>query len=276
MIEFNSKQKLIIKEYQVLLIFGYSKIGKIQLDLNKTRMRKKVLYFLMGAMQSFSESILKLSSSIPVYERASESLLRSQFELLLNIRYIYSSRSEVNARYFFSDMLMESIKFANKHKQLWLEHPDWNLKFGNIQKPSDWDNFVQRNLKIIQKYRSKYKDCQIKQMPKLYERVQKIDNYLMRIGKLNEKTSAKKQYIYYYHYFSQSTHLNMSGLQTFLQGKGGVNIFNIDSKPEDIEKPLSVSYCAYFDSLVFFTKVFNIYNKIEFSRFKHFIKKEIM
>lgn len=46
--EFNEQQKKLIKEYRELIAFGYQKISKIALNFNKVRVRKRVLYFMMG------------------------------------------------------------------------------------------------------------------------------------------------------------------------------------------------------------------------------------
>jgi len=276
--EFNEQQKELIREYRELIAFGYKKISKIQLDFKKVRVRKRVLYFMMGAMQSYSESILKLMGSEPAYEKPGESLLRSQLEIWLNIRFIYSSRSEDKARLFLSDLIMESTTFAKKHKELWNKYPRWDMEFGTIKKPDDWDKFISKNLTILEKYQRKYRDKQVKKLPNLYDRTLAIDKYLKKLGTFSEKNSAEKYYILFYQYFSQATHQNMSGLQRFIRGTGNIfkePFFDIDSKPEDAERVLIVSYQAYFTTLHFFLQVFNTYNSSEYERFKQYSKKII-
>lgn len=273
--EFNEQQKKLIREYRELIALGYEKISKIQLDFKKVRVRKRVLYFMMGAMQSYSESILKLMGSEPAYEKPGESLLRSQLEIWLNIRFIYSSRSEGKARLFLSDLVMESITFAKKHKALWEKYPKWNLEFGTIKKPDDWDKFISDNTDLLKKYHKEYKDKHVTKLPNLYDRTLAIDKHLKKLGTLSEKTSAEKYYTLYYQYFSQSTHANMSGLLRYMRGTAASPepFFDIDSKPEDAERVLIISYQAYFDILHFFLQVFGVYDSFEYKRFKQYSKK---
>ncbi|OGK30108.1 hypothetical protein A3I56_00400 [Candidatus Roizmanbacteria bacterium RIFCSPLOWO2_02_FULL_43_10] len=274
--EFNEQQKELIKEYRELIAFGYKKISQIDLNFNKVRVRKRVLYFMMGAMQSYSESILKLMGSEPAYEKSGESLLRSQFEISLNMRFIYSSRSEDKARLFLSDLVMQSTTFAKKHKELWKKYPKWDLEFGTIKKSDDWDKFISDNLNLLKRHQNKHKDKKVILMPNLYDRTLAIDKYLKKLGKLSEKNSAEKFYIIYYSYFSQSTHQNISGLLRFMRGRGDIfkdPFFDIDSKPEDAERVLLISYQLYFATLHFFLQVFNVYDSKEYEHFKQYSRK---
>lgn len=273
--EFNDKQKELIKEYRELITYGYSKMSAVPLDFKKVRVRKRVLYFMMGATQSFAESILKLMSSEPVYEKPGESLLRSQLEIWLNIRFIYSSRSEDKARLFFSDLVMASITYAKRHKALWEKYPSWNLEFGTIKKPEDWDDFISDNADLLKKHCKEYKDKHVAKLPDLYARTLAIDKHLKKLGTLSENTSAEKYYTLYYPYFSQSTHANMSGLIRYMRGTVAVPepFIDIDSKPEDAERILVISYQAYFDVLHFFLQVFGAYDSAEYKRFKQYSKK---
>ncbi len=274
--EFNEQQKELIKEHRDLISYGYQKISKIPLDLKKVRVRKEVLFYMMGAMQSYSESIIKLMGSDPVYEKPGESLLRSQLEIWLNIRFIYSSRSEDKARLFLSDLIMESNTYAKKHKKLWNKYSKWNMEFGTIKKPNHWNNFISQNLALLKKYQKKYKDKQVTKLPNLYDRTFAIDKYLKKLGKFSEKNSAEKYYTLYYSYFSQATHSNMSGLQRFIRSTGDTfkePFFDIDSKPEDAERILIISYHVYFATLHFFLQVFNVYDKAEYKHFKEYSTK---
>lgn len=273
--QFNENQIKLIKEYRKLLIYGYKKISNVELDLKKVRVRKKILYFLMGAMQSYSESLFKLMSSKPAYEKPGESLLRSQIEILLNIRFIYSSRSENKARLFLSDLIIDSISFAKKHKDLWHKYPEWNMSFASINQIKEWDEFISKNLKELEDYQKKYKDKRVKQLPNLYDKTLAIDKYLKKIGNFSEDNSAEKFYVLYYKYLSQSSHLNMSGLQRFIRSKDNLSqepFFDIDSKPEDVEKVIAVSYQIYFLTLKLFLQIFKNYSKLEYEQFKKYSK----
>lgn len=272
--EFDEKQKELITEYRQLITYGYREMSSVHLDFKKVRVRKRVLYFMMGAMQSYSESILKLLGTEPVYEKPGESLLRSQLEIWMNMRFIYSSRSEDKARLFLSDLVMESIAYAKKHKALWEKYPAWDMVFGTITKSTDWDRFISDNTDLLKKYRKEYKDKHVTKLPNLYDRTLAIDKHLKMIGTFSEKNSAEKYYTLFYPYFSQSTHANMSGLQRYIRGTAASPepFLDVDSKPEDAERILSVSYQGYFSVLHFFLQVFNVYNPSEYEHFKQYSK----
>jgi hypothetical protein len=272
--EFNDHQKQLIGEYRDLITFGYQKLSSVQLDMTKVRVRKKVLYFMMGAMQSFSESMLKLLGTEPVYEKPGESLLRSQLEIWLNMRFIYSSRSEDKARLFLSDLIMDSTSYAKRHKALWERYPTWDMEFGRIKKASDWDKFISDNQKLLKENRAKYKDKNVSKLPNLYDRTIAIDKHLKKIGKLTDKRSAEKFYTIFYPYFSDSTHATMSGLMRYMRGPASAKepFLDIDSKPEDAERLLAVSYQGYCAFLRVFLQIFNVYNPSEFDRFKKYSK----
>lgn len=210
--------------------------------------------------------------SEPVYEKPGESLLRSHLEIWLNIRFIYSSRSEDKARLFLSDLIIESTTYAKKHKALWNKYPKWDMEFGTMKKPDDWDKFISKNLAILKKYQKKYKDKPVTKLPNLFDRTLAIDKHLKKLGTLSENTSAEKYYTLYYPYFSQSTHANMSGLIRYMRGTAAAPepFVDIDSKPEDAERILIISYQAYFDILRFFLNVFGTYNGAEYKRFKQY------
>ena len=274
-VEFNEDQKELLKIYRELLTYGYEKISKVPLNLSKSRVRKKILYFMMGAMQSYSESILKLMGSLPVYEKPGESLLRSQLELWLNMRFIYSSRTEDKARLFLSDLIIDSNTYAKRHKSLWNKYPKWNLVFGKIKNAAEWDKFISDNNKILEKNQNKHHDKKVNKLPNLYDKTLVIDKYLKKIGKLSEKTSAEKFYILFYPYFSQAVHLSMPGLQRFIKNNNledKKTSFQIDSKPEEAERVLIISFIAYFATLHLFLQVFNMYDKNEYDKFKKFSK----
>ena len=99
---------------------------------------------MMCAHQSYAESTLKLMWPIPAYDKAAEIIHRSLVENYININYIYSSKKQVNALIFLAYSFQDRIKFANKYKALIIKYPNWRLKFGPNEKPSDWQSFIQK------------------------------------------------------------------------------------------------------------------------------------
>ena len=67
----------------------------------------------------------------------------------------------------------------------------------------------------------------------------------------------------------------MSGLMRYMRGTAAAPepFVDIDSKPEDAERVLSISYQAYFDVLHFFLNVFGVYDGAQYKQFRQYSKK---
>lgn len=268
----SKKQELLIKQFKDLLIYGYSKMQVIDLNWKKTRLKKKILYLIMGAAQSYSESILKLvtpfSHSSSVFDKAAEVLIRSLAETLININYIYSVRSEKRARIFVAHSTKDKLDFAVKYKKFMNKYPSWKLAFADKKTTSDWDNFISKKKKELKQVEKKY--GQITNMPKIRNCAELADKYLNKTGKLNKKNSLESFYVNYYKFFSQMAHLTFPGLERFLNIE--IMSIEIDGKPEDMERIILIAYQIYFVLLVFFMKKFDFYSISEFEKFKKISK----
>lgn len=276
MTSYTAKQTELIENFKDILHYGYRKMEGVEIQLMKTRYKKKILAFMMTGTQSYSESILKLVGTTPIYDKAAEVLLRSIMEISINISFVYSNRTNKNALLFIVDILLGANNFAKKHHRFWDTHPTWKLEFGKIKKPCDWDEFILKNKYDVLKLAKK---CKIKipnKIPNLFDRTVLIDIDQKLKNKLSEKNSAEKYYLYFYNFFSEVSHLSMSGLNRFLnynQTSNRPESFMIDAKPEDSERILQVAYQFYLPILKFFLKEFKRYDKAEFSKYIKYSKK---
>lgn len=269
------KQQLLLDQYKNLLVFGYSKMQTINLDFFNTRLKKKILYLMMAAVQSYSEGILKLvtpfSDHSSIFDKASEVLIRSLSETLINVSYIYSVRGEERARRFVAYSTSDKLDFASKYRGFMEKYPSWNFKFGDKEIASDWGDFILEKESELKAIRKKYKHTT--NMPGVRGRAEAADNYLRRRGKLNEKTSLEGFYVRYYKFFSQMAHLTLPGLERFFD-QGGMKV-DVDGKPVDMERIVLIAYQLYFVMLVFFLKKFDAYDASEIEEYKKISKSLI-
>ena len=272
--ELSIKQKNLLIKFHEILVYGDSKLRATELNYKKLRTKKQVLYFMMGAVQSYAESILKLVQPPTIYNKAAEVLLRSIIETLINLNYVYASRTQHNALLFMIYSTKDQIAFAKRYKKFMQQHPSWNLEFGYIKKPEDWDEFLknkQKEIKLGEKY---FKKSLSDKLPGIRERAEISDKYLKSKGKLTEKKSLEKYYVLYYQYFSQVAHLTMPGLERFTSYDENNHLrFDLDGKPDDIDRVVSVTYIIYFAILRFFLKEYKVFNKAEFEQFSKKIDK---
>lgn len=269
-------QKEIISALRGLLIYGGDKLSSTSMDFKKVRSKKQVLFLMMGAAQSYSEAILKLLASPPMYDKASEVLFRALMETAINLGYIYSDRSQLRALTFMIYSSEDKIDFANKHKKLMQKYPTWDLVFGTIAKPEDWDNFIDQENKKIDKVEKYFKKQLRGKFPPLTVRAERADAYLKQKGKLTEKTSLESQYVHYYKHFSQVSHLTMPGLEQFFRtNSSGGRSYAVDDDGEGIERIGTVVFAFYLDFLRFFLKEYKIYDKDEFKSYARKIKSMV-
>lgn len=78
------------ENFQKILEFGDKKIRSIDLQLNKTRIKKQVLFFIMCATQSYTEILFKVIKPPNIYYLAAESLFRTILEQYINIKFNYA------------------------------------------------------------------------------------------------------------------------------------------------------------------------------------------
>jgi len=231
--DFTEKQQKILNKYKETLVFGYAIMSKVQLRMDRMRLKKQLLYLHMGAIHSFSEAILRLIGSRPIYDKAAEVLMRSLIELYINLSFILAGKNQKNAFIFIVDSIQDRLDFAQKHRSFWKNHPQWNLIFGNkILQYSDWDIFINAKETELKKLSKKYKFKIPNKIPDIRSRAVIFDNYLKSINKLKEHRSMEKNYILFYKYFSQIAHLSISGIDRFvISDSNGVLHFNIDGMP---------------------------------------------
>lgn len=268
----NDQSQILLDNFQKILYYGNHKIDTVRLERLKVRLKKHVLYFMMCAVQSYSESIHKLISPPRIYDKAAEVLMRSLVETFINLNYINACKTQKNALIFIVDSINERIDFAHKYKSFMSKYPNWNIPFGTIKNPNDWDGFIKQKEKEISDGQKKFKVKLPKKLPDVRARAVIFDEYLKSHKKLTRRKSLEYYYVAYYKYFSQIAHLTMPGLERFLaEDNNGLHL-NIDGKPEDIDRVARVSYQLYFVVLRFFLKQFAVYDKSEFVEFENYSK----
>lgn len=247
------------------LRYGFEKMSQFPFVMPKYRNKKVCLYLMMCAQQSYMEAVVKLITPPVIYDKAAEVILRSMIENLINMVFVYSSRTQKNAVIFLANSLQDKNDFADKYKGLMTKYPSWNLEFSHIKTVADWDLFITKNASYLNKIEKRYNLRLPRKLPDLRGRATMSDDYLKHKGKFKEKGSLEKLYVLFYKYFSQKAHLTMPGLEEFWDKAASQVI--IDGKAEDFERVLSVSYQFYITMLHFCLHQFKLYKKEEFLKF---------
>lgn len=275
--ELSETQKILLGNLRELLTYGNNEMSKVSLKRKHISLKKKLLFHMMGATQSYAESILKMISPTQehpaIYDKSALVLLRSLTENLINISYIHSCNTQGNAAIYWIHYLQDSVKFAKRHKNLMLKYPQkqypgWDLSFRfthndprNINKPTDWDRFIKKLERQILSNQKLYKLSPKSQLPDLKSRCVVSDDYLRAKGKLTSENCLEKLYVNYYPYFSGMAHLTAPGINTFIKSTpDGSLTVDIDAPATEIETIVPPTYPLYLGILRFFLQRFNAYD----------------
>lgn len=270
------KNKTLLKNFQQLLGFGNSKLQSQKLNIRQVRFKKNILFMNMCAVQSYSEGILRLVGTKPIYDKAALVLFRSLTEALINLNFIYTGRSQKNAFIFITSSYSDRINFAKKYHIFWDKYPTWKLEFESIKKPCDWDEYIFGKLYETLHISKKSKHPVPKKLLSLVDRAIVYDTNLKHKGKLSEKISLEKYYVVYYQYLSQFAHLIIDGLDKFVSfDKNNIASPKIYGDWKEMNEVISLTYVIYFVVLRFFLKQFKLFNKSEFKIFENFSKSMI-
>ena len=261
--ELSDKQKKVLKDLGELLTFGYSILASTEIKISQ-RLKRVMLFHIMGTTQSYAEAVLKLIRPENIYDKSAEVLMRSLIESFINLNYMYCGRDEKNVRNFIMDEIAEKIKFSNRYKNFLTRHPSWTIEFGHIKTITDWQAFDSNLTKQIDKISKRYKQ-NFKSL-NLIDRAIAIDKHLESGGKLTKSNSLEYYYVTYYSYFSDVAHLGGNGLSRFFNQDEWK--FDIDGKPEDMERVALITYQLYYVILRFFAKKFGVYDKNKFSKYE--------
>lgn len=273
--ELTEKQRGLLQNLTELLVYGHGEISKIKLDRKGTSLRKKLIFFMMGATQSYAESILKVISPTKnhtsIYANSGLILFRSITENLINISWIYACDTQKNTAIFLIDWLQSTLKYSNRYKDLMTKYrkekyPDWNLTFGDKEKAEDWNTYIKILKGNIIKEQRRYKLSSDSKLPPIEQRCIQHDDYWIDKGTLKQANGLEKLYVTYYPYFSGIAHLSAQGLDTFRDRLSDDRI--IDSNPKEIEALVPVTYVVYFALLELFLKKFGVYDKVSMVKYR--------
>jgi len=277
--ELTEKQQDLLQKLANLIVYGHNQLSKLELKKKKTSIRKKLLFFMFGATQSYAESIFKIMSPTKnhtsIYANSALILLRSITENLINLGWIYACNSQRNAAVFHLDFLQSTLKYAKRYKELMIKYrkekyPKWDLTFGDKKKADDWDEYIGLLKKVIQKGQKRYKLQPDTQLPPIEQRCIQHDDYLRAKGKLTQGNSLEKLYVTFYPYFSGIAHLTSQGLDTFRNRL--TDDMTIDSHPNEIEALVPVTYAVYFAMLEMCLKQFKAYDRVGMKEYRAIAK----
>lgn len=287
--ELTDKQKTLLQNLRDLLVYGNNELTKVGLKRKHTHLKKKLLFFMMGATQSYAESILKIITPADehsaIYDKPALVLIRSLTENLININYIHACDTQAHAAVYWIHYLQDAVKFANRHKGLMMKYPktlypDWDLTFGfgdndlrNIKAPADWDKIIKRLKRQILKSQRKYGLHPESMLPDIQKRSIQADDYVKGKGKLTPNNSLEKLYVIYYPYFSGVAHLTAPGLNTFIKSTPNDSIkAEIDAPASEIEAIVPITYSLYFAILRFFLQRFEVYDRENIKKHENIFK----
>lgn len=263
-----TKQIKVINSLGEVLNFGANLIQDAQIP-SKQRPRKKSLLIMFAAAHNYSESIFCLLDQGRT--NAAEALLRPIFETYINLAFIYIGRNEKNAVRFLLEESYSKKKIAQKVVEFIEKNPTVDTSF-DIDDP-DWEDHIKAMNKNIKNAQKIY-PYRLKQMPDLKQRCKFIDNYTKAKTKKPLKHSMEYWYVTMYWFFSNISHLDAAGLNTFVnEDENGNTNINISGDVSSVERVGIVTYTMYYQFLREIVIRFKLLPLFELRRFKKNMKE---
>lgn len=260
------KQQKVLKELEELLEFGFTKISGIEVHLLKMRLKKGLVYFMTGAVHSYSDAILRLIREGKT--AAANVILRSLIESYINLNYILLGRSELNALRFIIEDSVNRRKLGKDIKSFLEKNPSFETSMGRVMDdPKAWDRFIKERQDEIDFVKRKRKLKRLRNLPDLKQRAIEVD-------KVVGKPTLEWWYLTIYWLFSHYSHLKARGLNAFLVKRRDASgyLFNLNGNLEDIEKIVVTTYAIYISFLMEMSKRFGVPTAVELKPYKQIFK----
>lgn len=231
------KEEELLEQFRQLLEFGAVIFKEhLNVDTNSKDFKKNFISFYFGAIHNYSESIYVLCKESRPH--AATVISRSVLEAFINVIYLMNTNSNLKIAKFAISDFEERIKVLKQFKAFIVKFPKWEGK-SNLTTTKDLDNMIAFNQKHkdgIEKGNRFYKSTQI---PKdLRARAEAYDK------KTKKEGSWEYNYLLVYKYFSNFTHLSISGIEGFFTKNDEGEYFDL-GQSKDVEPHLAMGFGIY-------------------------------
>lgn len=231
------KEEELLEQFRGLLEFGADIFEKyLQLDTGSRDFKKNFISFYFGAIHNYSESVYVLcKDSRP---QAATVISRSILEAFINVIYLMNTNSNLKIAKFAISDFDERIKVLKQFKAFIVKFPKWIGK-SPLTTTQDLDNMIafnQKRKEAIEKGNKFYKSTKI--LKDLRARAEAYDRKTRKDG------NWEFNYLLVYKYFSNFTHLSISGIEEFFSKDDGGKHFDL-GRSKRVEPHLAVNFGIY-------------------------------
>lgn len=231
------KEEKLLGQFRELLEFG-AKIfeNHLKIDTNSRDFKKNFISFYFGAIHNYSESIYVLCKDSRPH--AATVILRSVLEAFINVIYLMNTNSNLKIAKFAISDFEERIKVLKQFKVFVAKFPKWEGK-DNLTTTKDLDNMIafnQKHKEGIEKGNRFYKSTKI--LKDLRARAEAYDK------KTKKEGNWEFNYLLVYKYFSNFTHLSISGIEGFFNKEDGDEHFDL-GQSKGVESHLAMCFGIY-------------------------------
>lgn len=246
------------EKLEELLKYGWQTMNTIDINISKQKPRTILVFSFMGAIQSYSNASLSLLKTKKYLQ--AEIYMRPLTESYINMRYIFSDRTQKHSKQFLVKGYYDNLDWMEKIVKFLKKYPNFEA---GILRNEDWETHIRNTQSQLAKQIKKGR-IPSKQLCDLRERAKICDK--------SQKPQTEWLYLSTQKYFSDGIHLNSNGLSNFLRSSAnGDYIFTIDGDESEKERIEPTIFSLYFDSLYLFLKYFKIRKLKELYVFRKFI-----
>lgn len=264
-----------VKDLENLFLFAESKIiNNYSFQLGKHRARKGFVFQYTGAAHGLVRSILELLKTTQT--NSATILLRTIFEVYVRLVYLFCAKGQQNVLKGAIESFRGKINGTKNLEKFLNDNPHFK---GVIDVPAlihmipEWEKYKKRAENMF----AKRYGTNNYEMPKTLKGIVKeIDewNNITHPSK-NNKNNLMWNYLTVYWLWSLNVHLDMDGLNSYMENGSNGWQFLIEGHPDEVEKIAVTTYALYFNILKIFSDQFGVPTITELKPYKERLKSSV-
>lgn len=269
-----ANQYYALEELRRLVDFATEKLSGYDFHIGKHKTRKGFLFQYMGAAHGLVRSVLNLLSSDQQETHAATILVRTLFEINVRVVYLFCSQGQQNVLKVARESYNNKIKTINKWETFLNANPHFKKGFSIDDMVAEVPSWQKIKTKIEKLFVKRYAHTSYDLPPNFHKVVEEVDawnNY--RQPNRKNKNSLTWNYLTVYRHLSQIVHLDIDGLNRYVNKTTGGYELMIYGDPDDMERLAITAYAFYFNVLDIFSRQFGTPTREELKPFRVVLKK---
>ncbi len=269
----NNENQKPVDTLNELICFAERKLSDYHFELSKHQTRKGLVFQYMGAAHGLMRPILNLLQDERSQTHAATILVRTLFEINVRLIYLFCSKGHQNVIKGFRESFRKKISSTKEWEMFITNNQQFadtlDIKLLTAEIPN-WTKFQVRIEKIFTK---RYGHENYNWPRTLKDMVREIDNWNSQLKpNRRNKNDLMWSYLTIYGYWSQIVHLDLDGLNRYMNKTTGGYELMIHGDPDDVDRLAITAFLHYLHILDIFSLQFGIPTREELKPLKEKMK----